>query len=66
MSNPTKEQVEKIAQEIRVHKQMGFLAHLSAQGVKEAGIREMHAAYIPLDKRREDKYNGLRAVILGE
>ena len=65
MAAPTKEQIEKFASEIRAHKQKGFIAHLSAQGIKAATIKDMHAKYLPLDKFREEKLEGMRAAILG-
>ena len=65
MSTPTKEQVQKLASEIRQAKQKGFIAHLAAQGVKEATISQLHTRYVAQDKVREEKLEGLRSIILG-
>lgn len=65
MSTPTKEQVQKLASDIRQAKQKGFIAHLASQGIKEATISKLHSLYVDQDKVREEKLEGLRSIILG-
>ena len=62
---PTKQEIEEFADEIRVAKQAGFMAQMSGRGKSASEVRRLHARYVELDTKREEKYEGVRKAILG-
>lgn len=66
MSTPTEEQIKKYASKIEEYKHRGFIAHLHAQGVKKATIKEHFDAYVHQDKARAANIEKQRQLILSE
>lgn len=60
--------MQKVANEIRVGKQTGFIQHLIAAGKTPEQIKSAHAKYVELDKRREARvqanFEGISKAIL--
>ena len=65
-AEPTKEQIEKLAQEVREAKQAGFITQLVGRGKSASEVRKLHALYKEQDAKREAKFAGVRSAILGE
>jgi hypothetical protein len=66
MSTPTEDQIKKYASQIEAHKHRGFIAHLHAQGIKKATIKETFDAYVPQDRARASNIEKQRQLILSE
>lgn len=62
---PTQEEIEKFAEDIRAAKQQGFIAQMAGRGKSANEIRSLHGRYVELDRKREEKYEGVRRAILG-
>lgn len=60
------QEIEKFANEIRKAKQKGFIAQMVGMGKSAQEVEALHKRYVELDAKREQKFEGLRSVILNQ